>query len=329
MRVIVLGGTRFVGRALVDQLLSARHEVLVVHRGRHEPPELAHVPHLHVDRVALPERAPELRGFRPDALVDLAAMTAADADLALLAAPPGARLLVASSIDVYRAASAVWDGGVSDPVPLDERSALRTRPPAETGPAPPGWDFAPAEYEKLDVERAYLARGATVCRLPMVYGEYDYKRREEFILRRVRAGRRHIPFGTGTWLWSRAHVTDVAAGLRLALENPRAQGEIFNLCEPRCATIWEWAEQILAAAAHQAELVPVPDSALPSDLEITGGIRQHWLATPAKAQALLGWRPRTAEETVARSVRWHLANPPRVADHDFTDDERALSLVPA
>jgi nucleoside-diphosphate-sugar epimerase len=327
MRVVVLGGTRFIGRALVDQLVAAGHEPLVVHRGRHEPPDLPDVQHLHVDRALLPERAGDLRRFHPDAFVDLSAMTAADADAALQAAPRGIRLVVASSIDVYRAANAVWKGTVSDSVPLDERSPLRSEPPAELAPPPPGWDFDPRRYEKLDVERAYLGRGAIVCRLPMVYGEHDYKLREDFVLRRVRAGRRRIPFGAGSWLWSRGYVGDVAAGLRLALETDRAEGEVFNLCEPRCASVRQWAQQILAAAGHEAELVRVPDEALPADLDITAAIAQHWLTTPAKAQALLGWQPRPAEDTVARSVRWHLDNPPTTPDPGFADDERALAAA--
>ena len=39
----------------------------------------------------------------------------------------------------------------------------------------------------------------TALRLSMIYGEHDGQRREEFILRRVRAWRR-IPIGAGTSL---------------------------------------------------------------------------------------------------------------------------------
>ena len=45
MRVVVLGGTRFIGRAVVAELVAAGHDVLVVHRGQHEPVDLPDVPH--------------------------------------------------------------------------------------------------------------------------------------------------------------------------------------------------------------------------------------------------------------------------------------------
>jgi nucleoside-diphosphate-sugar epimerase len=331
LRVAVLGGTRFVGRALVEELAEAGHELLVVHRGRHEPADLPPAEHLHVERDELPGRVADLHAFRPDAVVDTAAMTRELAEAALAAAPAHARLLVVSSMDVYRAFSGVWSGRITDPVPLDEESPLRTEPPPDLPPRSAGWDFDPVRYEKLDVERAYLARDATICRLPAVYGEHDYQRREEFVLSRVRAGRERIPVGDGGWLFSRGHVHEIARGLRLAVERDAAAGEVLNLCETRCAPIGLWAEQIVRASGHASELVRVPDTALPRDLAITGSIAQPMLASPAKARRLLGWEHGPVEQAVERSVRWHLEHPPGEVRRagDFAEDERALAQASA
>jgi len=328
MRVAVLGGTRFIGRALVKELAAAGHELLLVHRGRHEPDDLPPAEHLHAERNDLPSRAADLRAFGPDAVVDTASMTQALAEAALTAAPTDVRLLVVSSMDVYRAFSGVWSARITDAVPLGEDSPLRTQPPPDVPPRSPGWDFDLARYEKLDVERAYLAHGGTVCRLPAVYGEHDYQHREQFILRRVHAGRDRIPFGDGGWLFSRGHVGEIARGLRLALETEAAAGQVLNLCESRCAPIGLWAEQILRAAGHQAELVRVPDAVLPQDLAITGSIPQPMLADPSKAHRLLGWEHGPVEDAVERSVRWHLQHPPD-GSGDFADDDRALAQAAA
>ncbi|MGH8886483.1 MAG: NAD-dependent epimerase/dehydratase family protein [Egibacteraceae bacterium] len=37
MRIAVLGGTRFIGPAVVDRLRTAGHEVTVLHRGGTDP----------------------------------------------------------------------------------------------------------------------------------------------------------------------------------------------------------------------------------------------------------------------------------------------------
>jgi nucleoside-diphosphate-sugar epimerase len=175
------------------------------------------------------------------------------------------------------------------------------------------------------VEEVYLAHGATVCRLPLVYGEHDYQRREEFILRRVRAGRRRIPVGAATWLCSRGYVGDIATGIRLALEADAAIGEVLNLCEARTASIGLWARHILEAAASDVELVRVPDLALPDDLRMTAAVSQHFLADASKARTLLNWNSSDPVATVRRSVQWHLDNPPLASNLDFQADERALA----
>jgi nucleoside-diphosphate-sugar epimerase len=159
----------------------------------------------------------------------------------------------------------------------------------------------------------------------MVYGAHDRQRREEFILRRVRAGRRRIPFGSGGWLACRGYVAEMARGIRLALETPGIEGEVFNFTEQQTAPMRVWAQQILDAAGFDAELVRVPDSALPADLEPTGAMSQHLLTVPVKARERLGWEHADPLEGLRASVQWHLAHPPAEANEDFEEDERALA----
>ena len=322
MRVAVIGGTRFIGRAAVEELRSAGHELLVVHRGDTEPEGLPDVQHLHTDRADLERHAGEIAGFRPDAALDCRAMSRLDAEVALKALPRGIRLVMLSSIDVYRAFGALNEGRETDPVPIDEESPVRAN-------RYPYRDLLPGreDYDKLDVEDVYLPRGATSLRLPMVYGERDYQRREEFILRRVRAGRDRIPVGAGTWLACRGYVRDLARGIRLALEKPVAEGEVLNLCEEKTFSVRMWAQMILDAAGSNAQMVRVADDLLPPDLAETGTMPQHIIASSAKARSLLGWTPSDPAQCIAASVRWHLENPPDDPDTDFSADERALATV--
>ena len=320
MRIVILGGTQFIGRAIVEELIVHGHHVLVVHRGEHEPGDLPSCPHLHLHRHELRRVPAQLEVFGPEAVVDASALTRVDAEAVAGVFPQDVRFVVLSSQDVYRAYASLRAGVVTDPVPLDETSPLRTERYPYRGKLP-GLD----DYEKLDVEEVYRQRAATVCRLAPVYGEHDYQRREEFILRRVRAGRPRIPVGSGSWLWSRCYVRDVAAGVRLAVESDATAGEVFNLCEARTWPIGEWARRILAAAGSDAELVRVRESLVPEDLWSTRTLPQHLLVDASKARALLGWTETDPNEAVRRSVRWHLAHPPDNADPDFAADDRALA----
>jgi nucleoside-diphosphate-sugar epimerase len=183
-------------------------------------------------------------------------------------------------------------------------------------------------YDKLDVEPLYLALGGTALRLSLIYGEHDGQRREEFVLRRVRAGRLRIPFGAGTSLDTRCYVGDVASAVLAALDHPSAaSGEVFNVGDLTTGTVRDWALAILAAAGSSASLVSVPEDLVPPDLEDTRSIAQHFLVDSRKAATVLGWRPSDPAETIPASVRWHLENPPSEVNEDFSADDRALATA--
>jgi len=325
MRVLVLGGTTFIGRRVVERLHGRGDEVLVVHRGRHQPAPWVAVDHLHVDRQDLLRHAGEVEEFGAAAVVDTCAMTAGDVT-AVLPVLPEVPTVVLSSQDVYQAYTGLRNNRCESPVPLTEDSELRRDRYPYRGS---GLEGVPEDYEKLDVEEHWLARGAVVLRLPMVYGPHDQQRREDLALRRVRARRPQMPIGAGNLLWTRAHVDDVATGVLAALDTRAADGLDINLGEPQTVPIRVWLEQIVRAADADLELVQGPEAALPADLALTGAPPQHILASVQQAEQLLAWSPAEPELRVAESVRWHLENPPDIAwtDEDTRTDDAALSAA--
>jgi nucleoside-diphosphate-sugar epimerase len=320
MKVLMIGGTVFIGRATAAELVRAGHEIAFLHRGEHEPDDLPVATHIHADRAEIASVRDQIDAFGPDAVIDNMAMTARDADTAL-AVLGDLRLVVTSSMDTYRAYTYVMRGKAVEPVPIDETSAVRDERYPYKGQGGPAWMD---DYDKLDVEERYLARGATVARLPMVYGPRDGQRREWFILRRVHAGRKEIPIGSGSWLAAKGFVDDVARGLRLALEAGDARGEIFNLGETRTYPMGQWAEMILDAAGSDAELVRVRDDQLPEDLGVTAAIPQHLLVDSGKARRMLGFADTDPREALGTTVAWHLEHPPPGEDPGFDADDAAL-----
>ena len=327
MRLLVLGGTRFIGDRIVRAAQRRGDEVTIVHRGSTEPADepaadaLAdNGAHIHIDRADFAAIAGKVGALRPDAVIDTCAMTQADAD-SVLPHLPDIPVILLSSMDVYRAYELLLADEGGQPVPITEDADLRrARYPLR------GHIEGRDDYDKLHVEPAYLARGGTVLRLGAVYGERDPQRREEFILRRVRAGRKRIPVGAGTWLWTRAYVADVASAVLAALDAPAvAAGQVFNVGELATDTMREHAQRILRSAECDAELVTVPDEDVPEDLAVTRSAAQHLLCDCGKLARMLSWQPADTELSVSRSVRWHVAHPPESPDTDFTPDDRALA----
>jgi nucleoside-diphosphate-sugar epimerase len=310
MRIAILGGTRFIGRSLVAALVARGDDVLLCHRGQTEPADLTAAEHLHIDRAELPSARDRIAAFGPDAVVDVSGRNEEDAVRALAAIPDGPVLIAISSGDVYRAYEALHTGRQTDAVPLTEDAPLRSDRQLD-GP----------NNDNIGIEKHYLARGGSVLRLAAVYGEYDNQRRFEFILRRVRGGRDRIPVGPGLFLFSKVYVGDVAAAV-LAVLDRNVSGEVFNICERTTAPYRLFAQQILDIAGSSAELVPVPSTALPADMQLTGDISQHLMMDASEARERLGWRETASLE---RAVRWHIEHPPAEWDRDFSADDEALA----
>lgn len=102
MRVLILGGTRFVGRAIVDAALSAGHHVTLFNRGRTNPglyPQL---------ETVIGDRTVDLSavsGRRFDVVIDVAGYDPGVVAMSA-AAFPDARYVFVSSVSVYADQSA-------------------------------------------------------------------------------------------------------------------------------------------------------------------------------------------------------------------------------
>jgi nucleoside-diphosphate-sugar epimerase len=138
MRLLIIGGTGFIGRNLTRRLLEQREDVLLVRRpeSRSIPPEGARV--ILADGHALMESATELRASKPDVVIDLILSSGAQAATLLsVFRRHTARVVAISSMDVYRACGVLHglEEGDLEPLPLTEESPLLTRrqtyPPAQ------------------------------------------------------------------------------------------------------------------------------------------------------------------------------------------------------
>src|SRR5215472_2039113 len=130
MRVLVIGGTGFIGPHVVRQLAAVGHLVSVLHRGN-TPLKLP------AEEILGDRR--DLATIRPkaDVVIDLILSSGAQAR-ALMDAIRGAadRVVVASSMDVYRACGVLHgsEEGPLEPTPLTEGSSLRSK--LQTYPPP-------------------------------------------------------------------------------------------------------------------------------------------------------------------------------------------------
>lgn len=315
MRILVIGGTGFIGPPVVRRLAAMGHEVTIFHRGTASSDLPAE--HLLGSREDLPRIRP-----RADVVVDLILSSGAQAE-ALMKTFRGiaGSMLAASSMDVYRACGVLHgsEEGSLEPVPLTEDSGLRTKlqtyPVAQLTMLKKFFGWVDEAYDKIPVERAILSDPSlpgTVLRLPMVYGPGDKLHRFYPILKRIDDGRRVILFeeSVAAWRSPRGYVENVAEAIAIAAVSPAASGRIYNVAETPAFSELDWARKIAVVAGWDGTFVVLPRSKAPAHLIQPGNLAQHWEADSSRIRRELGFHEVVPiEEAIRRTIDWERGNP--------------------
>lgn len=266
MRVLIVGGTGFIGSHVVRALDALGHDVTVYHRGTTEPALPPRVRHVRDARAAMPVThfPAELTAERPDVVLHMTAMGEADARAAVNAfAGHAGRIVALSSGDVYRAYGILQslETGPPEPIPLHEDSPLRATLYPYRAHARSEADLV-FSYEKILAERVLSGDprlSATILRLPAVYGPGDPQRRLRRWVVRMHDARPAIAIDAreAEWRWTHGYVGNVAAAIVLAVADKRAAGRVYNVGEASTPTVLERVRQLGAALGWRGEIVPL------------------------------------------------------------------------
>ncbi len=358
MRVLIIGGTGFIGPHVVRWLVEQDAEVTVFHRGqtRAEPaPEATEIPQwlarsgkagelplgvgeILGSRKRLASFAEDFRKLKPDVVLDMFPMKEADARAVVGTFKSLAHRVVAvSSCDVYRTFNRLRqiEPGPPDPVPLIEDGPLREKlfPYRHTAQGPGDSLY---DYEKILVERVVLGNlelPGTVLRLGAVYGPGDPLRRIFAYMKRMDDGRQVILLqeGEAQWRFCRGYVEDVALAIALAVLNPKAAGRVYNVAEPEALTQAEWVYAIGEAVGWKGRVAPLPRDRLPDHLVKGEDFEHHLVVDSGRIRAELGYRENlTREEALRRTVAWERTHPGEIdpAKFDYAAEDAAIAGWP-
>ncbi|MEU9158463.1 NAD-dependent epimerase/dehydratase family protein [Streptomyces sp. NPDC048417] len=175
MRLLVLGGSEFVGRAVVTAALGRGWEVTVFNRGQHRPPPGVRA--LHGDRTAPDGLAALADGTEWDAVVDTwSAAPRAVRETARLLRDRAGRYAYVSSLSVYD-----WPR----PAGFTEDEALVTGAAADAGPTEYAQDKRGGELAAVE---SFGADGSVLVRAGLILGPYENVGRLPWWLNRIARG---------------------------------------------------------------------------------------------------------------------------------------------
>jgi nucleoside-diphosphate-sugar epimerase len=341
MRILIIGGTRFIGPAVVHRLHAQNHNVTLFHRSKSKAALPDGITHIYGNRKNLLDFQNDFKKFKPDVVLDMIPITENDAVAVVKAFRGIAKRFVAiSSQDVYRAYGIlIGKEEGSEPVPTDEDAPLRTKLYPYRGKTPRSDDDPRKildDYDKIPIEKIIMGNtesAGTVLRLPMVYGPGDYQHRLFEYLKRMDDKRKAIILeqALAAWRSSVGYVGNVADAIVLAVTDRRAQNRIYNVAEPEPPALAEWVKEIGAVVGWHGEVVIAPRDKLPQSMQPDFNAKQHLTVDTTRIRKELGYRESIPQdEALRRTIEWERAHPPdniKPEQFDYETEDKVLNSL--
>lgn len=323
MRLLILGGTWFLGRTLAELAVARGWEVTTFSRGLHgrdaagicpvrgrreDPEDMAQLAD-----AGYWDAAVDTSGYNPDA-VELAVRTLRDRV---------GRYVLISTVNVYRGWPAV---PLTDESPTyqDTGEAAAPLPLAAKIPAlDVGYGQRKAACERV-VQRVFGPAGSLVLRPGVLLGPYEYIGRLPWLLRRMERGGQVLAAGPPSRPIQPVDVRDLAAFIRHAVETGAA-GAMNVTAPPAHATYGELLEGCRDVTGAQAELVWVGEDWLLAqpvtpwtEIPLWRTTAGAWNVSARRAQDA-GLTCRPLRQTIADTWNW-------LGNEDPLPHERAAAI---
>ncbi|MEM9214244.1 MAG: NAD-dependent epimerase/dehydratase family protein [Cyanobacteria bacterium P01_F01_bin.150] len=274
MRILVMGGTRFIGVYLVKKLVDLGHEVVLFNRGN-KPSPVEELEQIHGDRTDPNQLKEKLSGQSFDAIFDNNGRKLGDTQpLVDLFKDTVKHFVYVSSAGVYLK---------SGQMPHLEGDAV---------------DPNSRHKGKFHTEDYFVEQGIpfTSIRPVYIYGPQNYNPLETWFFHRI-VRDRPIPIpGNGEHLTQLGHVADLVDAMVAVLGNKTAIGQIYNISGERFVSFDGLAEACTIAAGKDPSmlnLVHYDPASFDFGKRKAFPMRvQNFFADIHKAKADLKWTPK-------------------------------------
>jgi nucleoside-diphosphate-sugar epimerase len=325
MKVLVIGGTLFIGRELVAALIKAGHDVTILHRkpGHNLGKKVREII---ADRNDIDGLRSALANTRFEVVYDnvydwARGTTAAEVETsARLLSDRLSRYIFMSSVAAY-----------GDGLNHHEGDALAP----DNHPDPYVRNKAMSERALF---RMHQRTGFPVVTLrpPFVYGPGNPFYREAFFWDRMRDSRPIILPGDGRRLMQFAYVKDLVDAAVKCISEPHAVGNAFNVANARPVTQLELVQALGDVCGKTPELVRLPRSRI---IHLGGNFMgpnlyfgMYFDLPPitmviAKAQRVLKFQPTPFTDGLRETYRWYLRHHEKNSSN-YAFEDKLIALAP-
>jgi nucleoside-diphosphate-sugar epimerase len=308
MKILVIGGTGFISKALVQHLLDAGHAVTVCNRGQRPLHVSSPVESVVCDRSVPGALGKAFRSRTFDAVYDMIAYTAEDSGDAVSAfAGRTGRFIHCSTVSVYM---------VSDEVRCPITEELATLPLMKYWPRNPfGMDYGIQKRGCEDVLWAAHDQQnfpVSMLRPTFVSGPGDPAQRDYFWIERIADGGPLLLPGDGSFAFQQVFIDDVARAFASLLEYPASIGKAYSVAGEEMQTLRDYLRMVgnvMGKEPHFAFLEQSQFDALPLSFNPHGDVFPFNVRRTAtfNLEAIrrdLRYRSTPFDEWMAETIRW-------------------------
>ena len=304
MKILIFGGTRFIGKFLVKKLIAERHELTLFTRGIQPVPN--NVDHFLGDRKN-PDDLKQLSNNTFDVIIDTSGRTLEDTKNVLeIVGLPKFRFLYISSAGIYKK---------SDVFPIKENSSI---------------DINSRHIGKHHTEQWLLKQNIpfTSFRPTYIYGPGNYNPIERWFFDRI-IHKKIIPIpGDGSTITQLGHVQDLVNAITLSLENTQSENKIYNCSGKQGVTFLGLLEKCSIACGFdplEVKYIFFDSTKLDSKARKLFPLRlEHFFTDVSLLQDDLDWEPffNLQDGLVDSYNNDYLLNPSKVID--FSSDLKLI-----
>ena len=303
MNVLVIGGTRYMGRIMVQELLDQGDHVTVFSRGNTQPDWWDQVEHVQGDRNDREDFNSKLKGKSFDAVVDTQAYRTED---------------VVSAVETFEGNVGRYLFVSTGSVYLDGHLDFFTHCPfKETDVNWDSLDYTYPEGEdpygvgKRHCEKCLNENSTvpyTIVRIPAVMGWDDPTERMWWWVQRALDGDGVIISSENRGLFRTLYSADGAANFIRAMKSPDAINQTYHIAMQEVMTIERWADLIWRAAGHEPVVSFVPSDVIQRHLEGYApplSRRLSYIHDLSKAERDFGFVTTPVTDWIQTTVDWY------------------------
>jgi len=335
MKVLVIGGTKFIGKSIVDYSLKAGHEVVLFNRG--ETPSSRDLVLIKGDIENIIDQKNEILQHNFDIVVHCIAYTEKHAeDIRGILKYNKTKLIILSSCDSYETFQGLNRQVDKAELPINEDSPLSSmkyywRDSTVKGSRANKYDKNLLTDILMD---GYSNKefNLIVFKLPLVFGpgDYQYPGRHGALIQRILDKKEDLILSDREQcqVYTYGYIDNIGAAIVFSFNKEICNGKIYNLGDDKSRTRRKWAEMYAACANWSFNYHIIPEELIRKDKSFRNAPPQHLLINSSLYARETGFKnPIITEDAIRRTFEYAKKHPDILGERPKYDEEEKLLSV--